>query len=143
MNKIIAILLLMLFPFTLYADETPKIAPLSLGDPAPFSGVLYNPAAIAETIAQREFLIEQHKLNLKSLEDRLNAECNLQLSNLQTDLDAFKIKYDSMTEIKDNEINKLQNIMLKQNNEHSHWWFTGGILTGVLITVGVVYAVNQ
>jgi hypothetical protein len=143
MNKIIAILLLVLFPFTLFADELPKISPLNEGDVAPFSGVLYNPTAIAETIAQREFLIEQHKLNLRVLEERLDAECNLSLANLQISLDAFKIKYDSMVEIKDDEINKLQNIVLKQPNEYSHWWLTGGILTGVLITVGIAYAVNQ
>jgi len=143
MNKIVAILLLMLFPFTLFADELPKISPLNKGDIAPFSGVLYNPAAVAETIAQRELLIQQHELNLSALKEHLDAECNLKISNLQADLDAFRFKYDSMVEIKDNEINKLHNIVLKQTNEHSHWWFAGGILTGVLITVGVVYAVNQ
>jgi hypothetical protein len=143
MNKIIAILLLVLFPFTLFADELPRISPLNEGDVAPFSGVLYNPTAIAETIAQREFLIEQHKLNLTVLKERLDAEYSLKLSNLQADLDAFKIKYDSMSTIKDEEINKLQNIVLKQTNDHSHWWLTGGILTGVLITIGAVYAVNQ
>tara|TARA_Y100000034_G_scaffold1501_1_gene1898 strand:- start:200 stop:631 length:432 start_codon:yes stop_codon:yes gene_type:complete len=143
MNKIIAVLLLILFPFTLFADELPKISPLSEGDPAPFSGVLYNPAAVAETIAQKEFLIEQHELNLSALKERLDAECNLKISNLQADLDAFKTKYDSMTEIKDEEIKKLQNIVLKQTNEYSHWWFVGGILTGTLITIGAVYATNQ
>ena len=143
MNKIITILLLAFFPFTLFADELPRISPLNKGDVAPFSGVLYNPTAIAETIAQREFLIEQHELSLSALKERLDAEWSLKISNLQADLDAFKIKYDSTVEIKDNEINKLQNIALKQTNEYSHWWFTGGILTGVLITIGAAYAVNQ
>ena len=143
MNKIIAILLLVLFPFTLLADELPKISPLSEGDVAPFTGVLYNPAAIAETIAQRELLAQQHELNLNALKERLDAEYTLQIFNLQAELDAFRFKYDSMVEIKDDEINKLHNIVLKQNNEYSHWWFTGGILTGVLITVGIAYAVNQ
>tara|TARA_Y100000034_G_C6846723_1_gene383637 strand:+ start:315 stop:746 length:432 start_codon:yes stop_codon:yes gene_type:complete len=143
MNKIIAILLLVLFPFTLLADELPKISPLSEGDVAPFTGVLYNPAAIAETIAQRELLAQQHELNLNALKERLDAEYTLQIFNLQAELDAFRFKYDSMVEIKDDEINKLHNIVLKQTNEHSHWWLTGGILTGVLITVGVAYAVNQ
>jgi hypothetical protein len=143
MNKIVTILLLVLFPFTLLADELPKISPLSEGDVAPFTGVLYNPAAIAETIAQRELLIQQHELNLNALKERLDAECTLKIFNLQAELDAFRFKYDSMVAIKDDEINKLHNIVLRQTNEHSHWWFTGGILTGVLITVGVAYAVNQ
>ena len=138
-NKIIATLLLIIFPLTLFADELPKISPLNEGDTAPFSGVLYNEVAVAEIIAQREFLLDQHKLNLSILEDRLNAECNLKIENLQADLDVLKFKYDSMIVIKDQEIYKLQNIVIQQPNRNSHWWLTGGILSGVLFTVGIVY----
>ena len=142
MNKIIATLLLILFPLVSFASDTPKIAPMNKGDTAPFSGLLYNTTAVAEIIAQRELLINQHKLNLKSLEDRLNAECNLKVENLQADLDAFRIKYDSTVKIKDREIEKLRNIVIQQPNKYSHWWFGGGILTGILITIGIVHATN-
>jgi len=139
MTKFISIILLMVFPLTA-AAELPQVAPLNEGDPAPYSGVLYNAAAVAETIAQREALIAQHNLNLEILEERLKAECTLQLDNLTADLDLCNQKYNSMIEIKDQQIKNLQEMALENNN--SSWWFLGGIGTGILLTVGVVYALK-
>ena len=48
-----------------------------------------------------------------------------------------------MLGIKNMQIQKLEKIAFERPNKYSHWWFGGGILTGVLITIGVVYAVNQ
>ena len=139
MTKLVSIFLLMLFPFQAMA-ELPQIAPLNEGDTAPYSGVLYNAAAVAETIAQREALIAQHNLNLEILEERLKAECTLQLDNLTADLDLCNQKYNSMVEIKDEQIRNLQDMALEKPN--SSWWFIGGIGTGVLLTIGVVYALK-
>ena len=124
------------------AEELPQITPLNKYQKAPFSGVLYNSAAVAESIAQREALIEQHKLNLQILEDQLKIQCNLSLENLQADLDACNNRYDQMVTIKDNQIKNLQEIALERPNNHSIWWLGGGIPSGVLITVGIVYAVK-
>ena len=139
MLKFISIILLIVFPLTATA-ELPQIAPLNEGDPAPYSGVLYNATAVAETIAQREALIAQHKLNLEILEERLKAECTLQLDNLIADLDLCNQRYNSMVEIKDEQIKNLQDMALEKPN--SSWWFIGGIGTGVLLTIGVVYALK-
>ena len=140
MTKLVSIFLIMLFPFQVMAGDLPQIAPLSEGDTAPYSGVLYNAAAVAETIAQREALIAQHNLNLEILEERLKAECTLQLDNLTADLDLCNQKYNSMVEIKDEQIRNLQDMALEKPN--SSWWFLGGIGTGVLLTIGVVYALK-
>ena len=140
MTKLVSIFLIMLFPFQAIADDLPQITPLNEGQEAPYSGVLYNPAAVAETIAQREALIAQHNLNLEILEERLKAECTLQLDNLTADLDLCNQKYNSMVEIKDEQIRNLQDMALEKPN--SSWWFLGGIGTGVLLTIGVVYALK-
>ena len=139
MTKIIAIVLLLVFPVQAYADM-PQIAPLGQGQPAPFSGVLYNPTAVAETIAQREALIAQHSLNLEILEERLRAELGLTIDNLQADLDSYEKKYNSMVEIKDEQIRNLQEVALDKGN--SSLWFVGGIGSGILLTIGVVYALK-
>jgi len=140
MTKLVSIFLIMLFPFQAMADDLPQITPLNEGQEAPYSGVLYNAAAVAETIAQREALIAQHNLNLEILEERLKAECTLQLDNLTADLDLCNQKYNSMVEIKDEQIRNLQDMALEKPN--SSWWFIGGIGTGVLLTIGVVYALK-
>jgi hypothetical protein len=140
MIKVISIIMLMIIPTTVVGSELPQIAPLSEGDEAPYSGVLYNAAAVAETIAQREALVAQHSLNLEILEERLRAELGLTIDNLQTDLDAANKKYDSMLSIKNGQIESLQELALERDN--TTWWFLGGIGTGLLITIGASYALK-
>ena len=138
MNKLVSTVLLALFPLTIMANDLPQITPLEQGQEAPYSGILYNPAAVAETIAQREALIAQHNLNLEILEEGLRAELGLTIANLQADLDGCNQNYNQMIAIKDEQIKNLQELALDSND--SHWWLAGGILSGVLIPVGIVYA---
>ena len=142
MTKFIAILLLSIMPLQLFADELPTITPIQKNQRAPYSGVLYNATAVAETIAQREARLSQHKLNIDLLKEQLKIQCDLQLDNLSAELDSCEDQYSEMLAIKDMQIGKLQELVLDAPNEHSHWWFGGGVLVGMLTTVGVVYALK-
>ena len=139
MHKIITILLILLIPMTGWA-ETPQVSPLNKGDKAPFSGVLYNPTAVAELVAQREALIKQHELFMEQLEKQLQARCNLQVDNLAVEVDICNDRYNHMVGIKDKHIKQLQVLALEKPKSHSEWWFLGGIVAGALITIGAVYA---
>ena len=143
MTKLVSIFLIMLFPLQAMATELPQITPLQKHQKAPYSGVLYNPAAVAEAIAQREALIQQHQLNLNILEEQLKAQCNLSIENLQADLDACDDRYNQMVAIKDGQIKNLQEIALERPNSHSIWWLGGGIVLGIVATIGISYAVNK
>ena len=128
---------------TVLMAQTPQITPLNKHQKAPYAGVLYNADAVAEIVAQREALIQQHQLFLQQLEEQLEAQCDLQVDNLSAEVDICNDKYNEMLGIKNMQIQKLEKIAFERPNKNSHWWFGGGILTGVLITIGVVYAVNQ
>ena len=143
MTKLVSIFLIMMFPLQGIANELPQITPLEKNQKAPYSGILYNPAAVAESIAQREALIQQHQLNLDILEESLKAQCDLSLQNLQSDLSACNDRYDQMVLIKDTQIKNLQDLALERPNDHSIWWLAGGIVLGVVATVGITYAVNK
>jgi len=143
MTKLVSIFLIIMFPLQGIANELPQITPLEKNQKAPYSGVLYNPAAVAESIAQREALIQQHQLNLDILEESLKAQCDLSLQNLQSDLSACNDRYDQMVLIKDTQIKNLQDLALERPNDHSIWWLAGGIVLGVVATVGITYAVNK
>jgi hypothetical protein len=143
MTKLVSIFLIMMFPLQVMANELPQITPLEKNQKAPYSGILYNPAAVAESIAQREALIQQHQLNLNILEESLKAQCDLSLQNLQSDLSACNDRYDQMVLIKDTQIKNLQDLALERPNDHSIWWLAGGIVLGVVATVGITYAVNK
>ncbi len=143
MTKLVSIFLIIIFPLQVMANELPQITPLEKNQKAPYSGILYNPAAVAESIAQREALIQQHQLNLNILEESLKAQCDLSLQNLQSDLSACNDRYDQMVLIKDTQIKNLQDLALERPNDHSIWWLAGGIVLGVVATVGITYAVNK
>lgn len=140
MNKLIAVLLLCIFPLAVTAEEKPIIKPLLKGQKAPFNGVLFNDLAVAQSIADKEYSGEQCRLYSKYIEDREKAKCDLFIKNIQADFDALEKKYNSVVEIKSQEIERLQEIALSKPNSNSHWWFVGGILSGVIITIGVTYA---
>mgnify|MGYP003627701587 CR=1 FL=1 len=141
MNKIITIFLILIMPAIAFA-ETPQISPLNKNDRAPFSGVLYNPIAVAELVAQREALIKQHQAFMELLEKQLQAKCDLEVDNLSAEVDICNDRYGHMVGIKDTQIKQLQDLALERPKSHSQWWFAGGITTGILITIGVAYAIK-
>lgn len=140
MSKFIATFLIMLMPTVTLA--APRITPLNEGQNAPFSGVLYNAEAVAELVAWKTSIIEQHLAFIEQLKAQLEANCNLQIANIGAELDACNDRYDQMIIIKDDQIKILENLALEKSNSNSHWWFGGGILSGVLITIGIVYALK-
>ena len=137
MNKITALVLLFFIPAIALAD--PQIAPLNKYQKAPFSGVLYNSEAIAEMVAWKDTLIQQHQLALDQLRASLNAECSLQVNNLQAEVDACNDRYGEMLGIKNQQIIKLEELALDRSNSYSVLWLGGGIIIGVLTTIGIVY----
>ena len=141
MSKIVILLLMVMIPTLAVAE--PQITPLNKYQKAPFSGVLYNAEAVAEMVAWKETLVQQHALTLAQLKEALEAQCTLQIENLGAELDGCNDRYDEMLGIKNAQIITLEELALDRPNRHTHWWFAGGIVLGILTTVGISYAVSQ
>ncbi len=153
MNKLIAIFLsfMLVFPATVFADDTPTENESSLGlgtftllakdQKAPFAGFLFDQAAIAKFLAETEFKLLE--LNLKHDFELRKSEAlwQLKLDNSLASLTALQEKHTSLTAIKDNEIERLTKIAVEQN-DYSTLWFVGGIVLGIALSVGVVYGVS-
>jgi len=139
-NKIIAIILLITFPVMAFADDTPKIKPMNKGELAPFSGVLFNSSAVAQTIAEKEYNAEQCRLRIEHIEQKEKAKCDLLVATTKVEIDFLQKKYDSIMKIKDEEINRFQKLALERPNKNSHWWFAGGMFAGIATSVIIFYA---
>jgi len=139
-NKIIAILLLITFPVMAFADDIPKIKPMNKGEIAPFTGVLFNPTAVAQTIAEKEYNAQQCRLRTEHLEQKEKAKCDLIVATTKVEIDFLQKKYDSIMKIKDEEINRLQKVALERPNKNSHWWLAGGMVAGIVTSVVIFYA---
>jgi hypothetical protein len=57
-----------------FAQETPKIKPMNQGEVAPFSGVLFNSTAVAQSIAEKEYNAEQCRLRIQHVEQKEKAK---------------------------------------------------------------------
>jgi len=52
-------------------------------------------------------------------------------------------KYNAIITIKDKEIDKLNAIALENSNNYNTWWAAGGILTGIALTLAVLFAAKE
>ena len=137
---VLILTLTLIFPTYTFAQEAPKVTDIQQGQTAPFSGTLLNPAAAAQIIAEKENLKSECNLKYDYIKAREKAKCDLLMGNLNVSLDITQKKYDSILKIKDDEIKRLQDIALEDSNDYSMWWFAGGVLGGILVSIGVLYA---
>ena len=137
---ILILTLSLIFPAYTFAQEIPKVTDIQKGQSAPFAGTLLNPVAAAQIIAEKENTKAECKLRYEYIQQREKTKCDLLLGNANTSLTAANMKYETILKIKDDEINRLQDIALERPNDNSIWWYAGGILTGILVSVGVFYA---
>lgn len=145
MKKIYATLLifsLVWLPLTAFA-ETPKVTEIKQGQQAPFNGILYNYQANAVLLASKEKGQLECSLQLKHSLAKETARCDMFTSVVKASLGATEKKYDAIIKIKNNEIDHLQKLTLESPNDYNHWFFTGGVIVGVTVSMGIFYAAVQ
>jgi len=149
MKQAIALILVFsfIFPAPLFAQETPseppKIVDLEKDEKAPFSGVLLNPTAGAQMLANQKFTEAGCKLKVDFELKKIKAQHDLMMESLKISMNASESKYASLLLIKDEEIDRLSSIALDQPGDYSHWWAAGGFLVGALVSIGIFYAASQ
>ena len=143
----LASLLAFLYPLNVAAqespDNSPKVTEIKAGEAAPFDGVLFSPPAAAQLLANKKFVDLECSLKIDLEVDKLKAKHDLMLKSLQASLDAADKKYDSIIEIKDEEISRLNNIALEGSNDYSHWWAAGGFLVGAAVALVIFFAAAE
>ena len=112
----------------------------SEGEQAPFSGILLDSIAGAKFIAKSKYCAEELELKIKK-------DFEVELANKQLAIDLLQIQYDALKDTheqllvqKEKEIDQLNEIIKDEIDDHSHWWFAGGIVAGVLLSIGIFYA---
>ena len=122
------------------AKADPQFTALDQGEPAPFSGRLFNDEAVTKLIVEDKFKVEQ---------------CNLQIDyekkKLETlhkyEIDKIAIELNSQIKILENKVD-LRDQRIKQLEKLSKpikpiYYIAGGFLVGTAATIGITYAVNQ
>lgn len=133
---------LVLTPVAL-ADETPQYTHIDVGESAPFTGTLFNPAATATLIAESQFSMSDCDLRVEFEKSRVEARYQLDIDMLQASYDSLDERHSLLMGIKDQEIETYRTMAIDQPNKNNHWWLAGGIMTGIGLTLGVLFASQE
>ena len=136
--------LLVIQPLALAQEAEPIITDIIEGQTAPFSGTLLNPAAVAQMLAEKEASEAECELRIEYAEDRQQAMCDLVVDSTTASLEALQERYNTIMDIKDQEIERLTEIAIEADHrDFSTVWFVGGVIVGVATSIGIAYAVRN
>jgi len=132
-------ILVLLQPLSALA-QSPTVTDLEKGQTAPYSGVLFNPEAAAQLLAQQKYADAECELKIDLELDKLGAQMDLINESLKVSLRATENKYDSIIKIKNDEIDRLTSLAINSDADYTHWWTAGGFVVGALVSLAIFYA---
>ena len=144
--KYVIFVLCSLVAFPVFAQEdlgSGKATTLKKDQPAPYDGTLLDPVAVATILAAREYAQKQCDLDKSLSLAKQQAKYELDVNSLKIERDTIKEKYQIVMEIKNQEINRLTDVLSK-NDKANNWkyvWFIGGVILGAATTIGISYAI--
>lgn len=131
-------------PPPIVAAPLPTITPLVTQQPAPFTGILLSPAAVAKVIADSDAAAANQRNAVKNQAATDAAQLKYQTEQLATTCTADKTDLQAQLTDNKNQVNILTN-QLKQNSAPlpGTLWFGLGAGGGILITLLTVFAVSK
>lgn len=132
---------LIFIPVSAHAEEL--IANVNEGDPAPFSGTLFNPEASARVIIELEHANAACDLRISEATDSLTARHTFELEVLQSSLTSCNDLCTARLDIRQNQIDFLNQELTKQKPANQTLYFIIGAVLGVGLTLGTSYAYSN
>lgn len=124
-------------------DPGRVIAPIRKGQRTPFTGVVLSPQAVAALVVRLNSWDEEMQLEINRVKAEMMAEMSLRLSQQKSshdaDISVVQANLNSMRGQKGLLEDRLQNEI--KNRPSRTVWFSLGVLGGVGLTIGVLFAV--
>jgi len=136
MKQLLSIILVILFAFPAWAQEG-VITEIQKGSPAPFTGVLMDPAAAAKVLTDQKYTAEECRIEMDRELELLRAKLELDLKITNAKLIGSQERLTQILKIKNEEIGRLQQLALDRPNDYTLWWLTGGVVGGIVLTVSI------
>lgn len=136
MKQLLSIILVILFAFPVWAQQG-VITEIQKGSPAPFTGVLMDPAAAAKVLTDQKYTAEECRIEMDRELELLRAKLELDLKITNAKLAGSQERLAQILQIKNEEIGRLQQLALDRPNDYTLWWLTGGVVGGIVLTVSI------
>ena len=135
-------------PTIAWADEPPpeeeKVVTIKKGDPAPFTGTLFNTPAAARLMIDLEFTQATCKIETDRQLGLLRSELQLKIDLCGARNESLMLRHQELLIIKNDQIN-----FLEKQFRPAPWYQTTefgiviGVVLGIGITIGTGYALGQ
>ena len=118
-------------------------APIKKGQASPIDGTVLTAEAMATIIAKGDADIATCKAEAKYELKKQQIDCELDTQKLEYDLNSTKETNKEIIKIKDEEIEKLHEIIKKQNRNLTPVWIGVGFAAGLATSYGTIYVYNH
>ncbi len=142
MKKIISIVSVLTFASVSFAQES-KIEVINKGTPAPYTGVLIDSKTGAKILAEKEFAKERCQVEVEHERQKAESKCELEKTRQVSDKEFELAKTKVLLEASEKENERLSEVVEETSEDYSAFWFVGGTLSGILLSVGIFYASVQ
>ena len=129
--------------FLTTAQANDQIVTLKKNDPAPFAGTLFSTSAAARIAIELENKDVVCGLKISEAVEKQEAFDKFHLDLKQASLDSCTEKYTVVVGLKQQQLNDLTEQLKKNTGPQPAWWFAGGIVGGVAVTVLSAWALSQ
>ena len=116
---------------------------LEQGQPAPFSGTLMRPEAMATMFTQEDAKLERCKIDSEHILKEEKIKCELEVQKVTYDFTIYKETNEALMIEKDKELDKLYEILKKNPANHTPLWIGIGFVAGIGTSIGMIYTYEQ
>jgi len=123
--------------------ECADLTPRTQGQPAPCDGVHVKSSAVAKIIVDKEVAEQQCQNRVDAQKQTSEAVCAASISKKDNTIKGLKEIHKIKSDIKNSQIDFLIERLDKASNPRSGRWFSGGVITGIALTMASAWALNQ
>ena len=121
-----------------YGDE-PVFTPVQEGDIVPFDGRLFNDAAVAKLLVDKQFEGKQCELRIDYEVGLMQTKEQYRYDILLAKSQAADTRLNDLISIRDEELEFLRK---QYDPPKNHWWLAGGFVVGAATSIGIMYAIK-
>ena len=132
-------LILLLLGCPVAHAEEPSFTPVQEGDVVPFDGRLFNDAAVAKLLVDKQFEGKQCELRVDYEVGLMRTKEQYKYDILLAKSEAADIRLNDLIIIRDEELKFLRKQYEPSKN---HWWVAGGFILGAATSIGIMHAVK-
>jgi hypothetical protein len=132
-------LILLLLGCPVAHAEEPVFTPVQEGDIVPFDGRLFNDAAVAKLLVDKQFEGKQCELRIDYEVGLMQTKEQYRYDILLAKSEAADMRLNDLINIRDEELAFLRK---QYDPPKNHWWLAGGFFVGAATSIGIMYAVK-